>query len=95
MRYKADIRVDQKMRLQEVAAICIDRSVAIDEFELRDRIIHAVNDDLKSAVTIDETVLFHVNLDYGTQVVEANMPLRPSTQKAASRTAREPMRKAA
>ena len=71
VRNKANIGVDQKMRLQEVAAICIDRSVAIDEFELRDRIIHAVNDDLESAVTIDETVLFHVALDYGTQVVDA------------------------
>ena len=59
------------MRLQEVAAVRIDGSVAIDEFELRDRIIHAVNDDLESAVAVDKSVLLHVALNDRTQVVDA------------------------
>ena len=49
----------------------MDGSVAIDEFELGDRIIHAVNDDLESAVTRDYVILFHVALNDGTQVVDA------------------------
>ena len=71
VRHETNGMVDKEMRLQEVAAVRIDRSVAIDEFELRDRIIHAVNHDLERAFTIDETVLLHVALDDGTQVVDA------------------------
>ena len=71
VRHKANGRVNKEMRLQKVAAVRIDRSVAIDEFELRERIIRAVYDDLESAVTIDYVVLFHIALNHRTQVVDA------------------------
>ena len=63
------------MRLQEVAASPVDGSMAIDEFELRDRIIRAVNDDLERAFTVDQTVFFHVALNDRTQVVDAGSTL--------------------
>ena len=71
MRDKANGRVNEEMRLQKVAASPVDGSVTIDEFELRDRVIRAVNDDLEGALAVDQMVLFHVALDYRTQVLDA------------------------
>ena len=49
--------------------------MTIDEFELRDRVIRAVNDDLERAVTVDKVVFFHVVLNHRAQIVDAGLAL--------------------
>ena len=71
MRHKANMGVYQEMRLQIVATSPVDGSVTIDEFELRDCVIRAVNDDLERTFAVYQTVFFHVALNDRTQVVDA------------------------
>ena len=49
--------------------------MAINEFELRDRVIRAVNDDLERAFAVNQTEPFHVALNDRTQVVDAGFAL--------------------